>query len=133
MQIVIVLPTHFVKPCDVPLEKRPVAPRRFVDHAERSSACSFSKTASMMYACQDGFTMRFLHARSMRSLISSFRRSWKFLVLACGSSCVATLPPFSIKALIAASLACCGFDRIGIFSSYCMLLQCQSNVILMLY
>ena len=32
MQIVILLPTHFVKPCDVLLDKRPLAPRRFVDH-----------------------------------------------------------------------------------------------------
>ena len=47
-----------------------------------------------------------------------FRRSWKFLVLVWGSSCVVTLPPFSIKALIIASLACCGFDRIGICLPY---------------
>ena len=85
-------------------------------HSVRSSAFNFSKIASIMYACQDGFTVRFSHARSMRSLMASFRRSWKFLVLACwGSSCVATLPPFSMSALIAASLGCCGFDRIGIF------------------
>src|SRR5262245_60743302 len=117
-------PRTFHESCDILLGKHSVVPRRFVNHVERSSACSFSKIASIMYACQDGFTMRFLHARSMRSLISSFRRSWKFLVLGCASSCVATLPPFSIKALIIASLACCGFDRIGIFSPYCMLLQC---------
>ena len=72
-------------------------------YADCSSASSFCKTASMMYACHDGFTMRFSQARSIRCLISSVSRSWKFLVFAWDSSCVATLPPFSIKALTAAS------------------------------
>src|SRR5215475_10925216 len=37
-------PNILMKPRDVLLEKRPVAPRHFVDYAERSSVCSFSKT-----------------------------------------------------------------------------------------
>jgi hypothetical protein len=82
-----------------------------------SSASSFCKTASMMYACHDGFIALFTGTVDP---LPHFVSEPKLEIsgLCRGSSCVATLPPFSIKALIAASLGCCGLDRIGICLPY---------------